>query len=868
MNEVQNTISQVMELIKSDGSPKKSYYVAYIDDEVDLFAPIQEISQIFGFKAYCTTEISSFLSFVEQHQQDIILIISDYKMNTINGLEVRKQIINIAPDIAFFILSAHITKDMALKGIDLKISRFIDKPISDVKFAEIINHSGLERLKNLKEEQELLQCFIEEASSNLEQAEDLALAFENNFQDLEAVNKCFGLVHTLKGSSGYFRPKTLHQFVHRFEDLLKKIQRGEMLLNENIVSTILKSFDFVKTLLSEFKSGDHQTYDLESIFKDFFEQDHSEIRTISEPNNQETKNVPPKNNNKEIINDIKVPLRILDNFMQKSGEMIVIRNMINKCVKSIENQFPRNKDVSMLAELLEELHKINTSVQTEITNLRKIPIRNIIKPITRITRDVAKALSKEVELSTVGEELAVDTAIAAVLNNSIVHLVRNSLDHGLEGPDEREHQGKTRKGNVKISSIQQNDLIQIIIEDDGRGINEESIRKKLIKNKSHTEEQIHKLSKQELYAMIFEAGFSTAEKVTDISGRGVGMSMVKDAVTSLGGHIDIESIPQQGSKFILSMPVPKSVLIRDCLFVSIQGMLYGIPQDNIHRVLRVTPEDQSKISYIQGFPTIHYDHHLVSIVNLSQILELIPDKEKPITPDQILNLIIIGQKDRLLAISVDNIFDIEDTVIKPLQGPIKKIDLYEGAAFMGDATIGLILSTDGILNKAKITSKKILSTSKEKSQDEDLKKPKKQSSFQDLLISLNTSSLYAFPGEEIYRIEEIQVDQIKKAGPFAVVPYRSKILTLIDLAKHLDLKNPIPEIESIKPYKLSTIVIKHHEQFIGFIVKKVIDVTKREGEIIPPISHQFGFSGNYLIDDQTITLINLPEIIDSLSIAA
>ena len=336
-------------------------------------------------------------------------------------------------------------------------------------------------------------------------------------------------------------------------------------MTPEVISTILKSFDFIKVLLGEFKLRQHRTYDLEAIFIEFFGAGTQLVGQTPKPSS--TSQAAPRAPEKEAPSELKVPVKVLDRFMEASGEMTVIRNIINKCAKAIEAQFPRNRDVSMLSELLDEMQKINASVQTQITNLRKVPMHNILKPIYRLVRDTSKALEKEVEVVTVGSDLAIDTNIAAILNNSLVHLIRNSLDHGLESPLDREKMGKERKGKVTITCYQKNEVICIIIEDDGRGINEDSIRKKLVKNGTHTEAQAARLEKDILYGMIFEAGFSTAEKVTDISGRGVGMSMVKDSVKSVGGQIDIESIPTQGTKFTLSMPVPKASLSFETVFL-------------------------------------------------------------------------------------------------------------------------------------------------------------------------------------------------------------------------------------------------------------------------------------------------------------
>ena len=842
---------EILEVLKKEniqvGEGQEPFYVLYLDDEPELLPVVADLIEQFGFKCFSTESTATANDFLLQNQQQTVFIISDYRMEPTDGFEFRKQTIEICPDIPFLILSAHVTKDMALLGIDLKISGFLDKPFREDAFLELLKKEGVARIRSIKEDRELLHGFIDEAEPILEQAEELALIFENAPNDIDSINKCFGLIHTLKGSSGYFKPKTLHQFVHRFEDLLKKIQRGETTLSPEVMSSIFRSLDFIKQLLREYKTGHHGQHALEDIFRDFFDFQAHGTRSQVGHSEPVTKEISPKTPEKDVHNELRVSVALLDQFMQTSGEMTVIRNMINKCVKSIEAQFPRNREVLMLAELLEELHKINGGIQTQITNLRKVPIYNILKPVQRVVRDVSKSLGKEAELIVLGDELAVDTAIAGVLNNSLVHLVRNSLDHGLESPQEREQAGKSRKGKVTIQASQKNDAIIISIEDDGRGINEASIQKKLVKNGTHTAEEAALLSKQELYAMIFESGFSTAEKVTDVSGRGVGMSMVKDCVKSIGGQIEIESFPQKGSRFTLCLPIPKSVLIRDCLFVTTNQMLFGIPQDEIMRVLQSDQKVKSDIFCTMGTHNINYNGQLVPVISLSKLLGMQESNEH--LSD--MNIVIIGNQIKKIALRVDRILDIEDTVIKPLQGLNKQIEVFQGAAHIGDGGIGLILSAEGLLNKSGVNSIAQEDITRHVSNNR-----MDEISTELLLFSTGNRNLYALPHTRVHRIEEIKNSDIKTSGKTKVVPYRNQTLSLIDFSGVL---------EANQNEFIQTIVIQEEHRFIGLPVLAIHDIATVEGSPFPPIKRQYANAGNYIIKEKIVTLLGLDEILQPAS---
>lgn len=877
MSTPDNLLNEVREKLKKEGlekaqsaqQQKDKFFVVFLDDEAELLDTVADTIREFEFEPYATTSMTEALSFIEKNQSGIAYIISDFKMQNVTGFDFRSKAIEIAPDIPFAILSGNITKEMALRGVEFKISAFLDKPISPTKLAEILNKDGIARVQAIKEERELLQGFIEESSERLEQAEELALAFENNLNDIEAVNKCFGLVHTLKGASGYFKPKTLHQFVHRFEDLLKKLQRGETKLSAEVVTSILKSLDFTKSLLDEFKSGEHKAYDLEKIFVDFFSFNPNQSNPTNAPQEPKKEAAQPKAQEKSAQDEIRVPIALLDSFMHTSGEMTVIRNMLNKCVKSIEGQFPNNKDVAMLSELLEELHTINALTQTQISDLRKIPLHHILKPVPRVIRDISKALEKSIELVTVGDELAVDTTVAAVLNNSIIHLVRNSLDHGVEGPAEREKAGKDKKGKITITAQQKNEIIYICIEDDGRGIREEAIRNRLVKNGTHTEAQALALPKNELFAMIFAAGFSTAEKVTDISGRGVGMSMVKDSVESIGGHIEIESTPLKGSKFILVLPVPKSIMISNCLFVDANSMTFGIPQDSILRVVRMDEENKSNIFRTENSLSLKYDNHLVPVLSLDKLLNLRESPKSPQTSQSTSKIVVIGSKNRKLALLVDEVHDIEDTVIKHLQGSLKNIEAFQGAAFLGDSTVCLVLSPEGLLNLAKIQAHKTTNLGREASallaaQTEHLKNAASDNEV--ILFRISQEMMYAVPTRFLFRIEELRKDQLATTGGISVVPYRGEILPLIDLDTFLNKTSisPLNLEDDTKNSTYQTLVLHFEKRFIGIRVHSIEDISRLSGETIPSLSKQFGIRGSALIGDRAVTVLDTEEIIRSI----
>lgn len=394
--------------------------------------------------------------------------------------------------------------------------------------------------------------------------------------------------------------------------------------------------------------------------------------------------------------NLKVPISLLDTLMHISGELTVVRNMINKLDRGLKVRYSGDRELERMSSLLEELHKLNGSLQTHILDLRKVPLKDIVAPLNRVVRDLSKQLDKIVSLKVQGAELRIDTAIAEILNNTLIHIVRNSIDHGLETSNERTENGKPSGGTLTIEAFEENDNVHVRIKDDGRGLQTERIRNRAIERGLLTEEKAKTLKDEEIWPLIFAPGFSTAEKVTDISGRGIGMSAVKEAVEAIGGAIEIESIAGMGSTMTLSMPLPKSVLITRCLFILISGMQIGIPNENVYRIVHLDGQtDTAKLTKIEDSYVLSMEEELIPVVQLDQILgtsriEIDEAKVKTIA-------VLRSSKGASLGVIVNDVLEFEDAVVKPFTDHLKAFDIFYGTTFLGDGSIGLIFRVDGLV---------------------------------------------------------------------------------------------------------------------------------------------------------------------------
>jgi two-component system, chemotaxis family, sensor kinase CheA len=831
----------------------KDLYILIVDDEKDLLQVVGKMVDAFGFQPLTATSGTEAIKLVEKFEKKIALILCDFNMPGTNGFELRTSLLEKWKQIPFVIISAYVSREDALKAVDLKISAFLPKPVDlNVLQACVIKESK-ERVLAIREEEDLLKGFIDEATGNIEALEPLVLELESHPNELELVNRIFGLVHTLKGASGYFQPLTLHRFVHKFEDLLSKIKSGAVPVTSDVISIILQSITILSKLVGELKSGEHLTTNLDELTA-ILNINNKDLTKIISSSKQGTE--PPSNAAAiEAKKDLRVSVDLLDEFMQISGEMTVARNMINKLVRSIEKTFPGNKDVSLLAELVDETHKINGAIQSKIVELRKMPIKSIIKSYPRLIRDLSTKLGKDVELCSQGDDLRVDTSVADVLSKSLIHMLRNSIDHGLETPEDRVKQNKPKKGKINIAARISGDDVIVEVSDDGRGILASKIKEKLLKN-GMTKNQVEAMSEHRLLMQLFEPGFSTAVVVTEVSGRGVGMDVVKKSVESLKGEVSINTEPGKGTKFTLKIPTPRSVHIINSLVVKSGNERFCIPQDDILRILEIPKDQENKlINSLHGMRAIRLFEGLIPLIDFNEILGY-DEKQKS---DKLKIIVLKSSEGLTFAISVDEIMDVEDTVVKPLPLFLRGIEIFSGATFMGDGMIGLILSTEGLANKFHISS---LNDKDTGPQEEEKRVSNKKQEI--VLFSLeNAPGLFAVPRAHISRFEQWDTNTLQFSGNRWVVPYRGQILQLVRLTELLNFKDPSATFgeEQNGSSILGLIVDDDNGHKVGLLVKSIVDICQIEGEFDDLIKDRRGMSGVLTLPDQTVTVLDVKNLI-------
>ncbi|OUR96122.1 hypothetical protein A9Q84_07095 [Halobacteriovorax marinus] len=823
------------------------YKIVCIDDEADILDLYEKSMQGFGYDVEVFTSTDEAETYINQHQNSIVFIFSDFSMPSCDGFSFRKRILNNAGDIPFALITGFYDTEMALKGMDLKICSFLKKPFSEDELEKLLTDHGTRRKQLLEEEFEMVSSFIEETYPMLEEIEDLILTLETDPNDVHTLNTYFRLLHTIKGTSACVGLKSIPAYTHKYEDLVTNLKNKDVNVSQRVIDTLLIGLDELKLMFNSIKDGVALEFDIADKLH-IFDQDFSdELSIVGE--DVEGKLL-PEEVSKVAEEKINVSIGVLDDFMELSGELTVLRNTVLKSALKLEHKFSADRDVEVLSDTLEEMHKVSSLLQYQITEMRKVSIESIYKPLKRVVRDACKAMGKKIEFQTEGEHLRVDTSLAKVLSGALIHLIRNGVDHGIELPEKRVEVGKDQQGSILLKTFEEGEHIVVEIEDNGNGLDTEKIKAKALENKLFSSEQLSKMSEQKIYSLIFESGFSTAHVVTDISGRGVGMDMVKSSVKNIGGKIHIHSKLGHGSKFTLNLPIPRSVLIIKSLMVSVKGHSFCLPLEDVSEVVNYCGEkDGEMIHRVEGGVVLKHHGSLLPLLDVGNILEIGNDRV-----GSEMNIVIVRGEEFKYGIIVDQIHDIEEVVCKKMSEHLKEIPCFQGATFVGDGEIALVWDLLGLAEMAKITLD--VDDDDFDLDEEEFSKGQEFMQFR-FLEKMN----YAIPLERVVRLEEFSKDKIEKCGNLALIKYRENTLPLIDVESLLNFNDGEGTFRGSDVLKV--IVVSRDDSQFGMVVHDIQEIGLTDEEINFSTTDREGIQGTVYINEKTVNVLDVEFLIEN-----
>lgn len=831
------------------------FHIVCVDDDKDVLDTICDSVEDFGHRVKRFTNVEEAVSHIKKEKHHILMILSDLRMDNINGFEFKKQLKGTCEEIPFIVITGYWTKEMSADAMELGIDAFIEKPISQEILKEHIDKFIDLRNEVLNDEKEMVEGFLEEASPMLDEIEELILDLEENPHSDQTLSIYFRLLHTIKGTASCVGLTTLGSYTHSYEDFIGAIRSKTIPSNTRTINVLLEGLDDLKKHFKDIqKHGSDSYLDIQDSMTKFeihrFES--SEDTSISVETNKEDD--AQENNVKKADDKMVIPMDLLNSFMEESGELTVIRNSILKTVKKIESKFRGDKEVELLNELLDGMYTVTSNIQGKITEMRKVSLDKTFRPFKRLVRDLSKKLSKEVDLEVIGEEISVDSIIAKLYNNTLIHLLRNSLDHGLENPGDRIAAGKKPEGKLKISILEKGEEIILEIEDDGNGIDPQQIRAMALKKGLYTESELNSMSELEIINIIFTSGFSTATEVSDLSGRGVGMDMVRSSFEDMGGSVYVKSELGKGSIFILSVPVPKSVLIINTLNVRINKNLFLFHMDEVSEVIRFENEsDNSKMYSVDGKLLLNHNESMIELVPLTDILGLDEWNSK----NTVYNIVVLKAGKSRIGILVDEIYEFEEVVARKISDQIHSHQLFHGASLIGSGDIAMILSSEGIAKQLGISIETESSRDLLLDQSTDDEEVAEITEF--MLFKYNPQEYLCIELDDVERLEKFAMDRIERVGDNYIVRYLDKVLPIIEPSSIVGLSesNQMKNLDKSEKDLLEVIVVNISGEKLGIIVHELDEIKGCSEQINRDTIVNNGLKGSVYINDSTISVLDL-----------
>ncbi len=737
----------------------------------------------------------------------------------------------------------------------------------------------------MSNDSDIVQDFLIESYENLDRLDRELVGLEKNPEDRDALGSVFRTIHTIKGTCGFLGFNKLEKMAHAGENLLTRLRDGQLKLNREVTTALLGTVDAVRQMLGSIEAsgseGERDDADLIATLTRLQQptQAPAKAATPISENTSEAAASPssigdilmqtagvtsaeiqlatekqsegdPRRLGEILVeqgavrpadivdalriqqssrahaaadSSIRVDVGLLDKVMNLVGELVLARNQVLQFAR-------RMKDTSFLAAS-QRLNLITTELQEGVMKTRMQPIGNIWGQFPRTVRDVAVGCGKEVGIEMEGKETELDKTIIEAIKDPLTHLVRNSVDHGIELPENRVKLGKDRAGRLILRAFHEGGQVNIEISDDGAGLNVERIRKKAVERALISPEQATRMTEREIFNLIFLPGFSTAEKVTNVSGRGVGMDVVKTNVEKIGGTVDVQSTLGRGTT--VRVKIPLTLAIIPALVVTCGGERYAIPQVSLLELVRLKADQLSKgIELVHGAPVHRLRGRLLPLVYLSRELNLGADSRFPSGSDGAINIVVVQADERQFGLVVDQINDTEEIVVKPLRKQLKTVRTFAGSSIMGDGKVALILDVLGLAQRASVvreTRDRVLS---EKSTESVGSTAEKQTF---LLFAGPGDSRMAIPLSTLARLEEFPVAQVEMSGRQWVTQYRGQILPLIRLNVVLEERRnklralQAPPAPGSGP--IQVLVLHHEGRSFGLVVERILDIIEDRAEV-------------------------------------
>ena len=748
---------------------------------------------------------------------------------------------------------------------------------------------------------DLVVEFIAETNESLGLIDNDLIALEQNPNDKAIIGNLFRLVHTIKGTCGFLGLSRLEKLAHHGENVMGRFRDGDLEVREEYVTLILESVDRIKYMIGELettgKEPDGNDADLIERLDAVYEgrdgggdvmpattvaEPKKELSTEPNPNNEgglsdaelamleaafnsvpspieekeEPKPVASKPINPPVVaskptensdssctgasvQSLRVNVDVLENLMTMVSELVLTRNQLM--------QIMRNMKDSEFGVPLQRLNHVVSDLQEGVMKTRMQPVGNAWAKLPRIIRDISIELGKKIDLVMEGQETELDRQVLDLIKDPLTHMVRNSADHGIEKPEDRLAAGKPETGTIKLDSYHEGGHIIMDIIDDGKGLNTARIREKAIENGLATEDELNTMTPKQINQFIFAAGFSTAAAVTAVSGRGVGMDVVRTNIEKIGGTIDLDSREGEGTK--VSIKIPLTLAIVSALIVEVAGDRFAIPQLSVQELVMGSSNGVNKIEMIKGSPVFRLRDHLLPLVYLDDLLKISKEtdlnqmgslSDNAVNDNQYIVVTKVGAY--TFGIVVDKVYDTQEIVVKPVAKVLKDLELFSGNTILGDGTVIMILDPGGI---ARATGEISLADTSEKKVEVKTNKGLQKTSL--ILFKSHDGTPKAVPLQLVSRLEDVKLSNVEYSNGKMMIQYRGSLMPLIKFDDDLELS-----ARGEQP----TLVFSDGRRSMGLMVSQIVDIM--EDYINVQINSENETSlGSAIINGQATDVINV-----------
>jgi two-component system chemotaxis sensor kinase CheA len=741
---------------------------------------------------------------------------------------------------------------------------------------------------------DLLREFLTETNESLDLVDVQLVKFEQDPNNAKILDNIFRLVHTIKGTCGFLGLPRLEALAHAAETLMGKFRDGKAVTGQ-AVTLILSTIDRLKEILAQLEQtetesegsdrdlidelermveqGDEapavaavaesalvvQTLErplrpgevsLDELERAFQETAAEVIPLVSSapsiaPQPEPVKPVAkpaakksviemdtPSNDADKIANQsIRVNVDTLEHLMTMVSELVLTRNQLL--------EIGRRHEDSEFKVPLQRLSNVTAELQEGVMKTRMQPIGNAWQKLPRIVRDLSSELGKQIELEMHGADTELDRQVLDLIKDPLTHMVRNSADHGLEMPADRVRAGKPEQGTIRLSAYHEGGHIIICIADNGRGLNTEAIKAKALANGIVSEVDLEKMTEAQIHKFIFAPGFSTAAKITNVSGRGVGMDVVRTNIDQIGGTIEVKSVPSEGSSFIIKIPLTLAIV--SALIVEAAGDRFAIPQLAVVELVRARANSEYRIERIKDTPVLRLRNKLLPLIHLKKLLKI--DDAAEIDPEN--GFIVVTQVGgQTFGIVVDGVFHTEEIVVKPMSSKLRHIAMFSGNTILGDGSVIMIIDPNGIVQSIGTS---VAATARDMSEEQEAARGGSGEQMTSLLVfRAGSTQPKAVPLALITRLEEIEVGKIESSNGRYMVQYREQLMPLVEMdgvAVRKEGSQPI-------------LVFADDGRSMGLVVDEIVDIVE-ERLNIEVASSRDGILGSAVIKGQATEVIDV-----------